>query len=595
MKRLVAALLLCMGGIVAWAQSATNITSTGFTATWPTLAGATSYEVDVYLKQNVTPINRTEGFDSGTVPLNWGSNTTDTYTTAGNYGAASPSMALKQTGASISITGEGQFITELSFWYKGQTTDAASGIITRIERAGGWINLDTIRPLSTTATTFGGPIPIDGIMSVSLVYLKSVGNVAIDDVHLKTDGIRRNYIEGYLAKSISGATSCTVTGLTAGTTYYFVVRGVNGSFVGPNSAEASVTLPLPIDTCTQHPLYSYYGNICDYKQLSGAALKTKLYDKIKGHTVRKYADIDDQYFKFTDAKPNGRAWDIYSNCDFDFITQFDNGGKCSPTSEGTCYNKEHSFPQSWFCKSQTTALYSDIHHIFPTDKYINGKRGNNPYGEVSGTATISSNGAKFGACSVSGYSGQVFEPANEYKGDLARAIFYVVTRYESDIVGWKSCNNQSVLDGTTYPALKKWQLDMLLKWHKNDPVSQKEIDRNNAIANIQHNRNPFVDFPEFAEKIWGTSSSGNNGGTTAVASEQANTLKMYPNPANDVLNVELPEGEAMEYSIYTISGVLQQKGVTQGVVEVSGLASGAYLIILTDKTTRCSARFVKGD
>lgn len=174
---------------------------------------------------------------------------------------------------------------------------------------------------------------------------------------------------------------------------------------------------------------------------------------------------------------------------------------------GDCYNREHSFPQAWF--NAVTPMLTDMHHIFASDGYTNGRHDNNPYGEVNPSLVDWSApaGAKLGTCSFPGYTGKVFEPIDEYKGDFARAMFYMVTRYENMVGGGMSgfqgnLNADEVLDGTTWPSLDTWAIRQWYKWHIQDPVSQKEIDRNNAIYGFQHNRNPFVDHPEFVALIW---------------------------------------------------------------------------------------------
>lgn len=108
--------------------------------------------------------------------------------------------------------------------------------------------------------------------------------------------------------------------------------------------------------------------------------------------------------------------------------------------------------------------------------------------------------SKLGPCSYPGYTGTVFEPNDEYKGDFARTYFYMVTYYEEKLADWYASNpeSQPTLDGQTYPGLSSWQLAMLMKWAKNDPVSEKEINRNNAVYAIQKNRNPFIDYPNWS-------------------------------------------------------------------------------------------------
>ncbi len=227
----------------------------------------------------------------------------------------------------------------------------------------------------------------------------------------------------------------------------------------------------------------------------GAELKTALYNIIKGHTVVSYSALYSHY-QHTDIKPNGKVWDMYSNCDFSW------GENCgSYSQECDCFNREHSLPQSWF--NSASPMVSDIFHVYPTDGYVNGRRSNFPYGEVNSATYTSGNGCKLGSCVFPGYTGTVFEPIDEYKGDFARTYFYMVTRYENVISNWNAPN---VLNGTTFPAFTEWQLNLLISWHNQDPVSDKEINRNNYVyTSVQHNRNPFIDHPEFVAAVWGGS------------------------------------------------------------------------------------------
>ena len=149
-------------------------------------------------------------------------------------------------------------------------------------------------------------------------------------------------------------------------------------------------------------------------------------------------------------------------------------------------------------------MVTDLFHIVPTDGYVNGQRSSWPFGETSNAQWTSMNGSKRGSNSTSGYSGTIFEPIDEYKGDFARIYFYMATRYENIISSWEdnSSSADAALDGTTFPVFEEWYLNLLLDWHNNDPLSQKEIDRNNAIYDIQNNRNPFVDHEEWVNLIW---------------------------------------------------------------------------------------------
>lgn len=235
----------------------------------------------------------------------------------------------------------------------------------------------------------------------------------------------------------------------------------------------------------------------------GAALKTALSGVIYNRTERTYNDLWTD-FRSTDARPDGKVWDMYSNIsNFTFGENQDHGS--GGKTEGEFYNREHSFPNSWF-GGKVQPMYTDLHHMYPTDKLVNNRRGNHPFGETDGESYKSAGGfSKLGSCTYPGYSGTVFEPNDEYKGDFARTYFYMVTCYEDKLPNWYDNNPEScpTLDGNKYPGLSSWQLSMLMKWAANDPVSRKEVERNEAVYGIQNNRNPFIDYPGLEQYIWG--------------------------------------------------------------------------------------------
>lgn len=235
----------------------------------------------------------------------------------------------------------------------------------------------------------------------------------------------------------------------------------------------------------------------------GAALKTALSGVIYNRTERTYNDLWTD-FRSTDARPDGKVWDMYSNIsNFTFGEDQDHGS--GGKTEGEYYNREHSFPNSWF-GGRVQPMYTDLHHMYPTDKLVNNRRGNYPFGETDGDSYKSAgNFSKLGSCTYSGYSGTVFEPNDEYKGDFARTYFYMVTCYEDKLPNWYDNYEDArpTLDGNKYPGLSSWQLLMLMKWAANDPVSRKEVERNEAVYGIQNNRNPFIDYPGLEQYIWG--------------------------------------------------------------------------------------------
>ena len=237
-----------------------------------------------------------------------------------------------------------------------------------------------------------------------------------------------------------------------------------------------------------------------------AALKSQLSSIISANYKDNGYDGAYNIYKESDNLPNGKVWDMYSiKADGTANYYFTHGSdKCgSYKKEADCYNREHTFCDSWL--GAATPQRSDVHHLIPTDGYVNNQRSSFPHGKVKTASWTSTNGSKKGSSDpATGYSGTVFEPIDEFKGDFARMYFYMATRYESKIASW--ANNGSageILAGNTYPAYKTWFYTLLLQWNSADPVSTKEINRNNVIYTFQKNRNPFIDYPNLAEFIWG--------------------------------------------------------------------------------------------
>ena len=272
---------------------------------------------------------------------------------------------------------------------------------------------------------------------------------------------------------------------------------------------------------------------------TGTGLKTALHKIIRGHTKRSYSQLWTD-FQTTDKKSNGKVWDMYSDIpggtpSYEYTFSTDQCGTYS--AEGDCYNREHSFPKSWWGGSSDT-MYTDLFHIVPTDGFVNSKRANYPFGEVSSPSWTSSNGCKLGSCSYTGYSGTVFEPIDEYKGDFARNYFYMATRYLNKIDSWGP--NSDMLDGSGFSS---WAINLLLDWHEQDPVSQKERDRNDNVYGIQGNRNPYIDHPEFVVRIWG--------GNDVYAPVNADNFPLIDNESSSgfTLHAEIDEAGTVYYVI----------------------------------------------
>ena len=190
-----------------------------------------------------------------------------------------------------------------------------------------------------------------------------------------------------------------------------------------------------------------------------------------------------------------------------------------------------------------------------------------------------------GPCSVAGYDGSVFEPVDEYKGDLARTLFYMATRYFGEDSQWPGS------DMTDGAEPEPWAMAMLLAWHRADTVSLKERNRNNEVYKYQGNRNPFIDDPLYAEKIWGTLNA------VEEIVENGFSLTLYPNPAQDYLNISvtgLSCKEAFAY-IYDTGGCLVSLVPVDDsttTIRTEGLSSGLYFLRVACEDQIATGAFV---
>ena len=315
---------------------------------------------------------------------------------------------------------------------------------------------------------------------------------------------------------------------------------------------------------------------------TGYTLKTQLYNIIKGHTNNGYAglyttyltsDVDNFY------ENDGTILDMYSENPlgtdpYTYTTATTQ--RCGNyAAEGDCYNREHIIPQSVF--NEASPMVADAHFITPTDGKVNGMRSNYPHGTVSSTTYTSQNGSKLGSSSVSGYSGTVFEPVNAFKGDIARMYFYFATRYENTVSGY----SYPMFDGSANKVFTTAFLNLLLAWHTQDPVSAREIARNNAIYGRQNNRNPYIDHPEYVNQIWGGNPpSGDAQAPTAPTSlastsKTATSISLSWNASSDNIAVT-------SYDIYANSTF--KTTVSGSTATITGLtASTSYSIYVKAK------------
>ncbi|MFT7335635.1 MAG: endonuclease I/chitodextrinase [Porticoccaceae bacterium] len=302
-------------------------------------------------------------------------------------------------------------------------------------------------------------------------------------------------------------------------------------------------------------------------------LKTQLYNIIKGHTDNGYgglyttyqsSDVDHFY------ENDGTVLDMYSeNPSGSDAYNYSTGStqRCGNYSaEGDCYNREHIIPQSTF--NSSAPMVSDAHFITPTDGKVNGQRSNYPHGTVGSVTWTSLNGSKLGSSSVAGYSGTVFEPIDEFKGDIARMYFYFATRYENTVSGY----SYPMFDGSSNQVFTTAFLNMLLTWNNQDPVSIREIERNNGVYTFQNNRNPYIDHPEYVQQIWNPTadSQAPTAATNLIASgttDTSTTLSWSASTDNvAVTGYEVYQGTTLKGNSagtsYTVTGLSASKSYT---------------------------------
>lgn len=340
-------------------------------------------------------------------------------------------------------------------------------------------------------------------------------------------------------------------------------------------------LSLVFISALAQPPANYYNAAAG---LTNAPLKSALKQIITtGHASNlSYNDLWTAYQttdRDYDYDNDGTILDIYS----EFPIGPDNysypygSSQCSGTSgpEGHCYNREHIVPQSLF--NQGLPMRSDAHFVRATDGKVNGERGDLPFGKVATANYNSQNGSKRGNSASPGFTGVVFEPIDEFKGDVARMIFYFVTRYETQLSAFGTGN---MLGGSAYPGLQNWELNQLIIWHTQDPVSSAEIRRNNATYTFQGNRNPYIDHPEYVNMVWGTPVLDTEAPTIptnlAATNPTSSTVALNWTASTDNIGV-------IGYDIYA-NGVLKTtvSGTSTTVTGLSPLTAYNFYVIAKD-------------
>ena len=279
---------------------------------------------------------------------------------------------------------------------------------------------------------------------------------------------------------------------------------------------------------------------------SGQALKNAIHDLAQQHTTLSYGSLW-IYFADTDCRPEDKrkVWDMYSD-----NTYYFNGG----TNGVRGMHKEHSLPKSWwggYDETEGYAGYTDVNHLYPSNGDANMAKSNYPLGEVSNaffdngvTRVGSPKTGQGGGCS------SVFEPDDRYKGDFARTYFYMACAYQH--YNWKYTY---MMSNYSWKTLNDWSIEMLCRWARNDAVSDKEVDRNEAVQRSQNNRNPFIDIPQLFEYIWGNrqgevfylSDAGTSTDTTTYNGEPE---LIMPTQGTVLDFGEVALGKSLDYTVY---------------------------------------------
>lgn len=356
-----------------------------------------------------------------------------------------------------------------------------------------------------------------------------------------------------------------------------------------------------INGLAQAPV-NYYSNAT----ATGFALKSQLKTIITAnHTPLSYTpglwnlyNANDSINGFKDKyyENDGTILDLYTeqptNTDsFNFTPITDQCGNY--TNEGDCYNREHLIPQSYF--DEQSPMKSDAFHVWPSDGKVNGNRGNYAFGIVAlpDTTKTSSNGTKIGSSGVTGYIGTVAEPIDAFKGDVARAFFYFATRYEDLMDDFYTENTnvqaRAMFDGSTDQVFETNFLEILYKWHLQDPVSNRETDLNNYIFMNQGNRNPYIDHPDYVTAVWFPE-------LLHLKELELVAFRLYPNPATKNTAYIATKEKINLITIHDLDGRLVKNysnpKFDEEVYTLHNLQKGVYLIQLKSDTKESTQKLI---
>lgn len=489
----------------------------------------------------------------------------------GSAPGSAPAPTVVTTGSAAGEDYEGVLVQVVD---AACTVTSPSTFTWMVSNSGGAVKVDdlAVTPSFVLGTRYSVTGPVSGAAAAAGIVPRASGDIVF---------VGDTFAPQLAVASATGPTSVTVTfsesvaAASAAVAANYAVTGCTVTAAVPVVGQpAMVTLTVTTMASGSHTLtvngvqdlygnaasgaslaFSFYGgNIpagyyASAEGLTGTALQSALHLIIDNHTNIGYDSLWNAFYT-TDDLPNSKVWDIYSDVPggtppYIYTLGVDEGG--SAAGEGAGYNREHTWPTSWF--GDISPMNTDLFQVYPTDIYVNNRRGNYPYGEVGAATWTSLNGSKLGTCVYPGYSGTVFEPIDEYKGDVARNYFYMSTRYYGEDASWPG---SPMVDGA---VLLPWAEALLLEWNALDPVSQKEIDRNEAIYAIQHNRNPFIDRPDFVQKVFQPELSPV---PQPVAVGQALLRQNVPNPFNPstVIRYELAAPARVDLAVYDLAGRL---------------------------------------
>lgn len=264
---------------------------------------------------------------------------------------------------------------------------------------------------------------------------------------------------------------------------------------------------------------NYYNAVID---LTGQPLFAALHGLISTNTYSSYDGAKVFLFQQLD-NHSGYVTCIYTG--EEYYVGYNYTGSSDP-------NTEHTYAQSWFSSDESSRKKADLHHLFPSNSVVNSSRGNYPLFTVANhaTANVYYNNTpwqSFRGMSVGGYT--VFEPADETKGNIARALLYFNTRY------YDSLTQQNVN-----------MIPVLAQWHFADPPDATEIARNNAIQGFQTNRNPYIDHPEFVGRIWGGVDASDENLPPAA---DLRLDRVWPNPFAETTTLAVQSKTALPASV----------------------------------------------